>query len=58
MNVSKVYAILTKGRGDYNQWVESFHLEHSQDCATFNSLLNADGKKQVRHIIFPLHVHF
>lgn len=41
-------AIQTKGRGDYNQWVEAYRLEYSQDCATFYSLLNVDGNNQVR----------
>jgi len=52
MNMSSVFAIQTKGRGDYSQWVESFQLEYSLDCATFNSLLNVDGNKQVHIRLF------
>jgi len=57
MYASTVLAIQTKGRGGYNQWVNSFRLEYSLDCATFNSLLNADGNNHVSVFLFWLRNH-
>jgi len=56
MYVSEVLAIQTKGRGNSGNWVESFRLEYSQDCVTFNNLLNVDGNNQVRNILRGLHI--
>lgn len=60
MYVSKVIAVQTQGRGDMDQWIESFRLEYSQDCATFNSLLNGNGYNHVRNILiflWPLYAY-
>jgi len=47
MNVSAGFAIQTQGRPLLDRWVKTYRIEYSQDCATFNSLLNADGTHQV-----------
>ena len=43
-----MFAIQTKGRADYDDWTESYRLEYSRDCVTFNTLLNVNGNNHVR----------
>jgi len=50
MDVSSVFAVQTQGRGDFQQWVVTFRLEHSLDCVTFSSLLDVDGSNQVYYV--------
>ena len=48
LNVSAVVAIQTQGRANDNRWVVTYRVEYSQDCATFNRVLDADGNNRVR----------
>jgi len=57
VHVSTVLAIQTKGRAGSGQWVESFRLEYSQDSATFNSIMDANGNNHVRNILVSLHIN-
>ena len=50
MNVSTVFAIQTQGRYDSDRWVTTYRVEYSQDCSTFNNLLDVDGNNQVQSI--------
>jgi len=50
-----MFAIQTIGRASTSQRVESFRLEYSQDCATFNRLMDANGNNHVRHIFLITH---
>jgi len=50
MHVCTVYAIQTKGRGNTNQWMESFRVEYSQDCSSFNSLMDVYYMNHVRKL--------
>ena len=54
MNVSTVFAIQTQGRADYDRWVNTYRVQYSQDCTTFNNLLDVDGNNQVRSILIFL----
>jgi len=58
MNVSTVFAIQTQGRAGWDQWVSTYRVEYSQDCSTFNNLLDVDGNNQVRTIFIVLKVFF
>ena len=51
MHVSAVFAIQTQGRGidQYLRWAYTYRVEYSEDCNTFNKVLNvATGLNQVR----------
>ena len=56
MHVSMVSAIQTKGRGNTNQWIESFRVEYSQDCTSFNSLMNVYHINHVRNRLVFLRI--
>jgi len=59
MHVSTVFAVQTQGRGDMDHWIESFRLEYSQDCVSFNSMLNVNGNNHVRNILIYLnYIHY
>jgi len=47
VNVSAVFAIQTQGRAKLVRWVRTFRVEYSQDCITFNSLLDVLGNTKV-----------
>jgi len=47
MNVSAVFAIQTQGRDSLNRWVNTYRVEYSQDCVTFDSLLDVLGNNKV-----------
>ncbi|XP_064120414.1 hemocytin-like [Macrobrachium nipponense] len=44
---SKISGILTQGRSDSDDWVESFTVRYSPDGKTWNSILNPDGSEKV-----------
>ena len=56
MNVSVVLAIQTQGRGSISndQWTYTYRVQYSQDCNTFNNLLDGNGNNQVRSILIVL----
>ena len=58
MSVSTVVAIQTQGRYStaVDRWVYTYRVEYSQDCATFNKLLDANGNNQVRRFLIFLKV--
>ena len=56
MHVSKVLAKQTKGRADYGNWVISYRIEYSQDCVTFNGLMDVNGNNHVRNVFIHLSI--
>lgn len=52
MNVSSVLAIQTQGGANMDRWVKTFRIEYSQDCVTFNKVLDIDGNDLVRILMF------
>jgi len=53
MDVSVVQAIQTQGRASstFDRWVYTYRVKYSQDCVTFNSLLDANGNNKVRRCL-------
>jgi len=45
--MSIIVAVQTRGAANMVRWVTLFRLELSQDCVTFNPLLNASGSNMV-----------
>ena len=56
MNLSTVFAVQTQGRGDVDQRTNSFRFEYSNDCVTFNSLINVNGDNHVSNIPFSWYI--
>ena len=47
MNLSRVIEVQTQGRYNYDDWVLSFRLEYSQDCASFDHIMDINGCNKV-----------
>ena len=51
MSVSRVVEVQTQGRSDFDQWVLSYRMEYSEDCASFNYILDINGNNEVRSFL-------
>ena len=53
---AQISALLTQGRQDSNQWVESYSLSYSYDGVFFKTFTNEHGSKQViTYRIYSIH---
>jgi len=50
MNVSRLVVMQIQGWYHMDHWVLSYRLEYSQDCATFNNVLDVNGFNMVKHV--------
>ncbi|XP_078579734.1 lymphocyte antigen 75-like isoform X1 [Branchiostoma floridae x Branchiostoma japonicum] len=47
LNPTSVTGIQTQGRADYDQWVETFQIQYSDDRSTWTTYADTDGTVQV-----------